>query len=170
MPQKDAYMMDVVHVWLSVCIKPTVEAPSTSSLDELIFWQPCFCDASAQLAGAAAGGEARGMSGKQQTPCVVFVLLSTFVPHLSQPERLGGAWVFAVNAMMRSGLEHHVFYTPFTLNFCAPSGLTEHFDIITWLLYCSSLAVCAKTWLFQGLTRLLPWTPNYVSSFVLKLA
>jgi hypothetical protein len=27
----------------------------------------------------------------------------------------------------------------------------EHLGIITWLLHCSSLAVCAKTWLFRGL-------------------
>ena len=47
--------------------------------------------------------------------------LSTFVHHLSQPERLG---------------------------------------IIIWRLYCTSLAVCAETWLFQRLAWLLPWRPK----------
>jgi hypothetical protein len=27
----------------------------------------------------------------------------------------------------------------------------ERLGIFTWHLYCSSLALCAKTWLFQGL-------------------
>ena len=35
-------------------------------------------------------------------------LLQSFVPHLSQPERLGVTWIFAV-VMMRSVLEHCPF-------------------------------------------------------------
>ena len=41
--------------------------------------------------------------------------------------------------------------TLFLLTFVHHLAQPEHLGIITWLLHCSSLAVCANAWLFQGL-------------------
>ncbi len=72
--------MDEVHILRSEAVM--VEATSTN-LDELTCGY-LLCDAATAVAG--------GMSGKQQTPCVLFVLLSIFVSRLSQPEGLGVAY------------------------------------------------------------------------------
>jgi hypothetical protein len=77
-----------------------VEAPNTS-LDELM-----FVHLGLFYAGAPAAG---GTPGKQTDVFVfVFVLLSTFVHCLAQPERLGVAWIVSV-IIMKPALEHHLF-------------------------------------------------------------
>jgi hypothetical protein len=49
--------------------------------------------------------------------------------------------IFAVHAMMRSELEHHVFLNPFDSQFLCT---TESLGVIAWLLHCTPFVVCAK--------------------------